>query len=108
MNELWRTLWRVLRDPRISATLVLALFVVVGLTLIGVAYWGTDGRSLVVFQLPYVLSSAVGGIAVVGIGCALLSIHFDRVADAEERQRLAEVRAETMRVVRQVARRRQG
>ena len=105
MNELWATLWRVLRDPRISTTLVLGGFVFGGLGMIVAAYWGTAGRGLVVFQLPWVLSGALAGLAVVGIGLALLSIHFDRVESIEERQELAEAQAKIMRLVRTAAER---
>ena len=107
MNELWATLWRVLRDPRISTTLILGSFVLGGLGLIAAAYWGTAGRGLVVFQLPFVLSGALAGVAVVGIGLGLLSIHFDRVESIEERRELAEVQAKIMRLVRTAAERRQ-
>ena len=106
MNELWATLWRVLRDPRISTSLALGTFVVSGLALIIAAYWGTAGRGLVVFQLPYVLSGALAGLALVGIGLALLSVHFDRVESIEERQELADVQAKLMRLVRSAAERR--
>ena len=106
MNELWATLWRVVRDPRISTSLVLGTFVVGGLALIVTAYWATAGRGLVVFQLPFLLSGAVAGVAVVGIGLALLSVHFDRVESIEERRELAEVQAQIMRLAREAVERR--
>ena len=105
MNELWSALFRILRDPRISATLILGLWVASGLALICAAYWGTADRALVVFQLPYVVSGGLGGIALVGLGLALLSVHVDRVASIEERQRLADVHRRTMRLARALAER---
>ena len=107
MNELWATLWRVLRDPRVSTVLVLAVSVLCGLVLIVAGYWGTADLALVVYQLPYVLSGGFAGIAIVGVALALLSIHFDRAEGAEERRDLAEVRRDTMRLARRLSQSRQ-
>jgi hypothetical protein len=108
VNELWATLWRVLRDPRISTALVLGLSVLAGLAMIVGAYWGTAGLGLVVLQMPYVLSGALAGLAVVGAGMGLLSIHFDRVESIEERRDLAQIQTDIMRLVKKVAQQRQA
>lgn len=108
MNELWATLWQVLRDPRIRTTLILAGGVAAGLGVVIGAYLGTAGLGLVVYQVPYVVSGALGGIAIVGIAMALLSIHFDRVESIEERREMAEIQRQAMRLVRTVLARRNG
>lgn len=99
MTDLWRTLWDTVRDPRLSAALVLGLMTVAGLVLVVVGYRGTSDLARVVYQLPYVISGGIGGIALVGISLALLSIHLDRVEGAEERYELAQVQREIMRLV---------
>ena len=108
MNDLWATLWQVVRDPRIRTTLILGAWVALGLGIVVGAYWGTADLGLVVYQLPYVLSGAIGGLALVGIGLALLSVHFDRVESIEERRELAEVQRKTMRIARALSQRRDG
>jgi hypothetical protein len=105
VSELWRTLGAILRDPRISASLVLGLLSATGLGFVLAAYWGTADEALVVFQLPYVVSGGLGGIALLGIGLSLLSTHLDRASRAEERQALAQIRIDTMRLTKALSQR---
>ncbi len=84
-------LWTILRDPRVSVSLVFAGFVVVGLALLGQGYRGVAATLVVPFQVPYLISGAFAGIALLGTGLALLIVHLDRTESALERQRVAQV-----------------
>jgi hypothetical protein len=92
-------LWRVLRDPRVSTTVVLGLVTVAGLALIGVGYRGVAAEVYAPAQLPYVVSGSLVGIAVIGTGLRLLSIHVDRVEAAVERRALAAVQRDALRLL---------
>lgn len=95
MNELWA----LLKDPRVSTTAVLASAVVVGLALIGLGYRGAAATLLVPFQVPYLVSGALVGLALVGSGLALLQVHLSRVEAAEERRQLAELQRDALRLL---------
>ena len=95
MNEVWR----VLRDPRVSVTLVLAGAVLVGLALIAIGYRGAAALLFVPFQVPYLVSGAVAGLALVGTGLALLGVHLDRTEAAEERRQVASLQRDVLRLL---------
>jgi hypothetical protein len=92
-------LWRLLRDPRVSTTVVLGAVVVAGLALIVVGYRGVAAEVYPPAQLPYVVSGSLIGIALLGTGLRLLSIHVDRVEAAAERRALAHVQREALRLL---------
>ena len=92
MNELWR----VLRDPRVSTSLLLGVLVAVGLALIGVGYRGGAATLFVVLQMPFLVSGGFAGVALVGLGLGLLRVHSDRVEAAEERAAYAALQRETL------------
>lgn len=94
MNELWATL----KDPRVSTTAVLLAALAGGFVAIGLAYRSVAGIGLVPFQLSYVVSGGVVGLAIVGSALVLLSVHIDRVEAAEERRLLAELQREALRL----------
>jgi hypothetical protein len=98
-------LWKVLRDPKVSTLGVLALLVLggVGVGLLG--YQGVAAQFYAVTQLPYLISGTFVGIALVGTGLRLLAIHLDRVEAATEREQLAGVQREVLRLL---AARREG
>lgn len=95
MNELWR----VLRDPRVTTTLVLSGLVVLGFGLIAAGYRGAAALLFVPFQVPYLVSGAVVGVAFVGIGLALLVVHLDRTEAAEERRAVAALQRDVLRLL---------
>lgn len=94
MNELWAAL----RDPRVSTTGVLLAALATGFALLWLGYRSVAGLALVPFQLPYVVSGGLVGLAVVGSSLGLLSIHVDRVEAAEERRLLAGLQREALRL----------
>lgn len=95
MNELWK----VLRDPRVSTTIALGATVVAGLALILQGWRGAAATLFVAFQLPFLVSGAIAGIAVMGAGLALLIVHLDRTEAAQERRDIAAVQRDVLRLL---------
>ncbi|MCA1711974.1 MAG: hypothetical protein LC789_10240 [Actinobacteria bacterium] len=95
MNELWK----ILRDPRVTTSLVLAAVVALGFGLVGVGYRGAAALLFVPFQVPYLVSGAVVGLAFVGGGLALLIVHLDRTEAAEERRAVAGLQRDVLRLL---------
>lgn len=95
MNELWK----VLRDPRVTTTLVLSVVVVVGFALVVLGYRGAAALLFVPFQVPYLVSGGVIGLALVGSGLALLGVHLDRTEAAEERRAVAALQRDVLRLL---------
>lgn len=92
-------LWQMLRDPRLSTFLVLGSAAIGGLLLLAQGWRGVAATLVVPFQIPYLVSGAVAGVAVTGAALGLLRIHLDRVEAAEERRRTAELQRETLRLL---------
>jgi hypothetical protein len=97
-------LWRVLRDPKVSTSLVLATVVVAGFALMYEGWRGAAALAFVPLQVPYLVSGALAGLAVVGAGLALLDVHVDRTQAAAERRAIADVQREVLRLLARVAR----
>jgi hypothetical protein len=95
-------LWRMLRDPRLSTTLVLGAAAVTGLLLLAQGWRGVAATLVVPFQVSYLVSGVIGGVAVTGAALALLRVHLDRVEAAEERRRMAELQREALRLLTRV------
>ena len=95
MNDIWR----ILRDPRISTLLVLAGVVVAGMLLVGQGWRGTAATLFVPYQVPYLVSGAVTGVACIGAGLALLRVHLDRAEAAQERRETAALQREVLRLL---------
>jgi hypothetical protein len=95
MNEIWK----VLRDSRVSTTLVLAGMVVIGFGLIAQGYRGAAALLFVPFQVPFLVSGAIAGVAVIGGGLALLNVHLDRAEAAEERRAVAALQRDVLRLL---------
>ncbi len=100
MTELWHTL----RDPRVSITLVLAAVVVGGFLLLSQGWRGAAATLFVPYQVPYLVSAAVTGIALVGVGLTLLRVHLDRIEAAQERQATAALQRQVLRMLADVVR----
>jgi hypothetical protein len=97
-------LWRVLRDPRVSTALVLAAVVVAGLLLLSQGWRGTAATLFVPYQMPYLVSGVIAGVACTGAGLALLRVHLDRTEAAQERQETAALQREVLRLLADVVR----
>lgn len=92
MNELWA----VLRNPRVFIAIVLGSTAVIGLLLIAQGWRGTAATLYVPFQLPYLVSGGLVGVATLGAALALLVVHVDRVEAAEERADTARFQREVL------------
>lgn len=97
-------LWRILRDPRVSTTLVLGAITVAGLLLLTQGWRGTAATLFVPYQVPYLVSGAILGLALAGTGLALLRVHLDRTEAAQERQETAALQREVLRMLTSVVR----
>lgn len=94
-------LWRMLRDPRLSTTVVLLAVVVAGFVLLLEGYRDVAAQVIAPAQTPYMISASLLGLALIGTGLRLLAIHVDRVEEATERRALAEVQREALRLLAQ-------
>ena len=92
-------IWRVLRDPRVSTTLVLAAVAASGFALIALGWRGTAATLYVALQLPWVVSGALAGIALLGLGLGALMTHLERTEAAAERAALADLQREALRLL---------
>ena len=103
-------IWRILRDPRVSTTLVLAAIVLVGFALLGQGYRGAAATLFVPYQVPFIVSGVLVGLALMGTGLALLSVHLDRTEAAQERREIAALQRDVLRLLARApeARRRLG
>lgn len=89
-------IWRALRDPRVSTTLVFAGLVIVGFALLVLGWRGVAATLFVVLQVPWAVSGSFAGVAVIGTGLALLVTHLNRAEAAAERAALAELQREAL------------
>lgn len=85
-----------LRDPYVVSCAVLVGLVLAGIVGVGVGWKGAAASLVVAFQLPYIVSGAMGGLALAGFACGLLLIQVRRRQEAQRR-------AEFDRVVRAAA-----
>jgi len=76
---------KALRDPGIRAGLVLCATVIAGFVLFVLSWRGVARTIYVPFQLPWIVSAGVVGLAVIGGSFGALSIHLGRRADATHR-----------------------
>jgi hypothetical protein len=74
-----------LRDPWWQAVAVFAGLVVAGFALLAVAWRGVARTVFVPYQLPWVMSAGVAGLALIGAALGLLTIHIGRRDDAVHR-----------------------
>ena len=74
-----------LRDPFTQATLVLAGLAVAGFVIFALGWRGGARTAYVPLQVPWLVSGAIGGLALLGLALGSWSIHLGRRQDAEHR-----------------------
>ena len=92
-------LWRVLRDPRVSTALALAAIVVVGLLLLSQGWRGSAATLFVPYQVPYLVSGGITGLALVMVGLTVVSVAARR-RDALLREQQTQLLADALRELR--------
>lgn len=74
-----------LRDPGMRAYLVLAVLVVAGFVMLGLAWHGGSRTAYVPLQMPWLVSGGIAGLGLLGLALGAWSIHNGRRQDAEHR-----------------------
>lgn len=86
-----RTLQRSLRDPFVVSVALLVVLAAGGLAGVGFGWRGAAASLDVSVQLPYIVSGAIGGLALVGFSAGLLLIQVRRRREAKRRAELQRV-----------------
>jgi hypothetical protein len=73
-----------LREPLTSTVIVVVGLVAAGYTAMGFAWHYTAYTLVVAFQIPAVISGALGGLSLVVIGAVLLNVQYGRYTAATE------------------------
>ena len=84
MKRLFRT-----DVPFASSLVVLATLTLGGFGGFALGWWGTARQAAVTRQLPFLVSSGLGGVALLGCALALLVVQTRRWTEARERAGLA-------------------
>jgi hypothetical protein len=74
-----------LRDPGVQVLFVMAALAVGGFVLLALGWRGVARTVYVPFQLPWVVSSSLAGLGVLGFALGAWSIHLGRRQDAAHR-----------------------
>jgi hypothetical protein len=90
---------RLLREPLASTVLVVAGLVVGGYLAMAVAWHYTSYTLFVPWQVPALVSGALGGLCLVVIGAVLLSIQYGRYLAASETAEIELLLDETAELV---------
>ena len=91
--------WSQVRDRRISTTLILVAMGLFGAVLLFLAQTGATDFPYVPAQTPYIASSTLMGLGLIGTALRLISVHLERVEAADERQQLDEVQQLALQVL---------
>jgi hypothetical protein len=94
----------VLREPRVTVTLGLAVGVVAGFAMISRAYAGVAPLLFVPKQVPWIVSGGIGGLCVLGAALLALRTHIERVESSQERRELAEVQRRVLLILQKIER----
>lgn len=86
-------------QPAYWATVIGAAMVVAGFGLLLVGWRGAAALLLVPLQLPYAASGGIAGLALVGLGAALINVQVTRHLAARERARTAQAVREATRAL---------
>ncbi len=79
------------QEPFYLTSLIAAGLVLSGFAILVLSWRGIARLTVVSFQFPYVLSGGLAGIALIGVGAAILGIQIARYQRAEERRDMEEL-----------------
>ena len=77
---------RFMRDPALPGMILMVVLILAGLSALGFAWFVSARTVLVPLQLPAGVSGGLGGLALVGMGAALLNLQITRRDEARERR----------------------
>ena len=63
--------------------------IIAGFTVVALSWRGTARTLVIPLQTPYLISGALGALALIGVGAGLLNAQWERLSDAEERRALS-------------------
>ena len=109
MDELFealRLLRKALRAPAVSIGLVLVLIGAAGFVALGLGWYGSAETPYVPFQVPYLVSGGLGGLALIGFAAGMFDIHVNRVQAARRRANTTAALHETVELLSLAAERR--
>lgn len=101
-----RQLRRALSHPVVSVGAVLVLLAIGGFVAILLGWRGAAATTAVPFQVPYLLSGGVVGLALVVLALGLLDTHLNRALAAAQRQQREELLREAVAMLAAVPARR--
>jgi hypothetical protein len=78
-------------DRGVQAGLILLAAAAAGFAVLGLAWSEVAAKLSVSLQMPYVVSGAIGGVAVAGASLAILAVHIERRQSAEDRTEMERV-----------------
>ena len=77
---------RFMRDPALPGMILMVVLILAGLAAMGSAWFVSARTVFVPLQLPAFVSGGLGGIALIGMGAALLNLQIARRDEARERR----------------------
>ena len=80
---------RFVRDPAFPGVALLAIVMLAGFAVVLLAWSGAARTLFVALQVPHLVSGGLGGLALIGLGAALMDIQLGR-RDAAREQRLTD------------------
>ena len=72
-------------DRGVQAGLILLASAAAGFAVLGLAWSEVAGKLFVSLQMPFLVSGAIGGVAVAGASLAILAVHIERRHSADDR-----------------------
>lgn len=77
---------RFMRDPALPGMVIMAVLIFAGFVALGFAWYINARTTFVPLQMPAFVSGGMGGLALVGMGAALLNLQITRRDEARERR----------------------
>lgn len=92
------------RYSRQDATILGIVMIVLGFAAIGFGWIGAAATLFIPTQLAYAVSGSLTGIALIGVGAAVLNAHANRIASADRSHELDRITDDTVELLRGIQR----